>query len=378
MPWKECTAMQAKEQFIREAKIGILSFSSLCAKYKISRQTGYKWLNRERLLGPAGLIELSRRPKRSPKQTTAEVEAEILRIRSEHTDWGGRKIRKIIEREGKFTIPAASTITAILRRNGKLDKEQCEKRGAITRYEYEKPNQLWHMDFKGNFLLLDETLCYPLTIIDDHSRFLVGLKACPDEKALTVQKHLSEIFKKYGMPERILIDNGAPWGDDEDSPYTFLTTWMMEMGIAITHCRPYHPQTNGKNERFNLTLQNEVITKQGFENLEEVQARFDEWGEMYNTYRPHDALGLEVPASRYKPSSQRFPEGLPVPDYGSTAIVRRTDQRGKIFFEGHRLRLGKAFPKKKVEIRPTTTEGVIEVYYFNFKIAHFDLRNRKG
>ena len=222
--------------------------------------------------------------------------------------------------------------------------------------------------------MLDGSICYPLTLIDDHSRYLVGLKACPDEKALTVQKHLSDIFREYGMPERILIDNGAPWGYDEEHTFTFLTTWMIQLGIRIAHCGSYHPQTNGKNERFNRTLSEEVIGVRGLENMTESQFIFDQWRQMYNTFRPHEALDLDVPASHYEVSRQRFPESLPLPEYGPTAIVRKTDYSGRIFFEGYRLKLGKAFRKKEVEIRPCNTEGVIDVYFVNNKIARFDLR----
>lgn len=198
MPWKESTAVEERKRFIQEAKIGIAPFTRLCQRYGISRQTGYKWLKREREEGQKGLEERSRKPKNSPAQSPPEVEAEVLRIRDEHPVWGGRKIRKIMEREGKVPVPSASTITAILRRNDKLDPDESRKREAFIRFEYEEPNQLWQMDFKGHFRLLDGQYCHPLTIVDDHSRFLVGLKACADERALTVQRQLSQIFEQYG------------------------------------------------------------------------------------------------------------------------------------------------------------------------------------
>ncbi len=216
-----------------------------------------------------------------------------------------------MEREGKVPVPSASTITAILRRNDKLDPDESRKREAFIRFEYEEPNQLWQMDFKGHFRLLDGQYCHPLTIVDDHSRFLVGLKACADERALTVQRQLSQIFEQYGLPERILMDNGSPWGDEKDSPFTILTTWLMQLGVGVIHSRAYHPQTNGKNERFNRTLLEEVIARQGFENLNEAQAFFDRWSTVYNTYRPHESLNFEVPSSRYEPSKQCFPSSLP-------------------------------------------------------------------
>ncbi len=377
MPWKETSTMIEREQFIEESKIGLLNFSELCKKYNISRQTGYKWVKRERQFGVNGLKNLPRKPRHSPNQTSAEIEKEVLKVRFAHPTWGGRKIRHILMREGMDHVPAASTITAILKRNKKITAEESRKREEYKRFEYESPNELWQMDFKGYFPLMDGTNCHPLTIIDDHSRFLVGLRACPDEKALTAQEHLGVIFKQYGLPEKMLMDNGAPWGDDKDSPHTFLTAWFMSMGIKVAHIGAYHPQTNGKNERFNRTLLEEVIAQRGFENLEDAQNFFDEWAKMYNTYRPHEAIGMEVPASRYKQSKQHYLNNIPLPNYGTTAIVRKTDQAGAFMFEGQRLRLGKAFKKKVVELRPTTNEGEIEVYYYDTLINRFNLRKKK-
>ena len=374
MPWKESTAMEERKRFIQEAKTGSTTLTRLCQQFGISRQTGYKWLKREREEGEQGLQDRSRKPKSSPLQSPAEVEAEVIRIRDKHPVWGGRKIRKIMEREGKVPVPSASTITAILRRYHRIDLEESRKREAFIRFEYDEPNQLWQMDFKGHFRLLDGEYCHPLTIVDDHSRFLVGLKACPNERALTVQKQLSQVFEQYGLPQRILTDNGSPWGDEKESPFTFLTTWLMQLGVDVIHSRAYHPQTNGKNERFNRTLLEEVIARQGFENLDEAQAFFDQWSTVYNTYRPHEALNFEVPSSRYEPSKQCFPSSLPLAEYGPLEIVRKTDRKGVFTYEGHKLRLGKAFPSKEVVIRPAKAAGVIVVYFYNNKIARFDLR----
>jgi len=374
MPWKESTAMEERKRFIQEAKTGSTTLTRLCQQFGISRQTGYKWLKREREEGEQGLQDRSRKPKSSPLQSPAEVEAEVIRIRDKHPVWGGRKIRKIMEREGKVPVPSASTITAILRRYHRIDLEESRKREVFIRFEYDEPNQLWQMDFKGHFRLLDGEYCHPLTIVDDHSRFLVGLKACPNERALTVQKQLSQVFEQYGLPQRILTDNGSPWGDEKESPFTFLTTWLMQLGVDVIHSRAYHPQTNGKNERFNRTLLEEVIARQGFENLDEAQAFFDQWSTVYNTYRPHEALNFEVPSSRYEPSKQCFPSSLPLAEYGPLEIVRKTDRKGVFTYEGHKLRLGKAFPSKEVVIRPAKAVGVIEVYFYNNKIARFDLR----
>ena len=195
MPWKETTTMIERGEFIERAKEAGVNLSALCREYGISRKTGYKWIQREREQGAAGVKDRSRRPRHSPGQTAAEVEGKVLAVRAEYTEWGGRKIRRVMQNEGCPGVPAASTITAILRRHAKIDPEEASQHKPYTRFAREQPNQLWQMDFKGYFTLQAGGYCHPLTVIDDHSRFLVGLKACPNQTSQTVQSQLSTIFE---------------------------------------------------------------------------------------------------------------------------------------------------------------------------------------
>ena len=373
MPWKEVTAMSERCKFIEKAQQEGSNMSVLCREFGISRTTGYKWLRRYIHAGSAGLQEQSRRPHCSPNQTCAEVEAAILQVRACHPSWGGVKILAYLERQGWRHLPSASTVTAILQRNGKIDPQEACKHRPMQRFERATPNELWQMDFKGHFKL-DQGRCHPLTILDDHSRFLLGLHACPNQLWQTVQTQLTHTFRTYGLPDGMLMDNGSPWGDDHQSPYTIFTAWLMRLGVSVTHGRPYHPQTQGKDERLHRTLQAEVLDQSGFHTLQECQTQFDAWRNFYNRERPHQALQQAVPAERYHASSRPFPETLPPILYEPGDVVRMVDDTGKISFHNRKIRISKAFRYFPVALRPTEPDGTFEVFYCSFKVAEINLR----
>jgi len=367
--------MSMRTEFIKRARSETANISRLCVEYGISRKTGYKWLKRRALEGLEGLQDKSRRPHRIPNQTKPETEELVVAVRNEHKVWGARKIRKVLENAGYGDIPAASTITAILRRNQLLDPQESEKHTAYIRFQRERPNELWQMDFKGYFALAHGGYCHPLTIIDDCSRFLLGLQACPNQLFTTVQARLEGIFRLFGLPERILTDNGSPWGDDRETPYTILGAWLLRLDIAISHGRPYHPQTQGKEERLNRTLKEEVIKQHTMGSLQESQVVFDDWWYTYNYVRPHEALALDVPALHYQPSPRQFPEILPPVVYDDGDIIRKVDQMGRISYANHVIKIGKAFRYQPVALRPGDEDGIWEVYYCKKKVVQFDLRS---
>ena len=367
MPWKEVTTMSERRAFIREAVAEDANVSALCRTYGISRKTGYKWLARYRQEGESGLSEHSRRPQHSPTRTAAEVEALIVQARQMHPAWGARKLRRWLADQGHEALPAVSTISAILRRQGLIDLLEANKHAA--------PNQLWQMDFKGHFQLGNGDCCHPLTVLDDHSRYLVGLQACRNEQRETVQGQLTTLFRHYGLPERMLMDNGAPWGDALDSPFTRLTVWLLHLDIAVSHGRPYHPQTQGKDERLHRSLKAELLSRVELPDWPRCQAHFDRWRTCYNHERPHEALDLAVPASRYQSSDRPFPETLPALIYPPTDHVRKVDAAGKISFHNRPLRVGKAFAGFLVGLRPDDlTDGVFHVYFYRTCVRTFDLR----
>lgn len=372
MPWPEVSAMDLRSEFLFLARQEGANVSALCRRYGISRKTGYKWRGRAGS-GDGDVSDRSRRPYGSPSRTSASMEAAVLAVRAEHPRWGGRKIARRLRDLGLADVPAPSTVTAILHRHG-IALDGAIPAGPFQRFERDRPNELWQMDFKGH-VALAQGRCHPLTVLDDHSRFSLCLTACANERGTTVQEHLVTAFRRYGLPEWIITDNGSPWGDTADRPYTPLGVWLLRLGIGISHSRPLHPQTMGKDERFHRTLKAEVLGGPPFADLARCQQAFDRWRQVYNTERPHDALALAVPASRYAPSLRLFPEQLAPIEYGPGHVVRRVQQGGWISFKGRDFRLPKAFAGYPVGLVPTAIDGQWMAIFASRRIAQVDLRD---
>lgn len=373
MSWKEVTYMSQRIEFIHLAMQQGVNMSELCRRFQISRKTGYKFLNRFRQEGTMGIWDRSRKPKTSPNRTDKGMEEMILTLRNQQPNWGGRKLKRRLEDLGYRSLPSPSTITAILKRNGQIAPEESRKRKAYQRFCAERPNDLWQMDHKGYFQTRDGS-CYPLTILDDHSRFSLCIAACRNKRKETVQAHLTQTFRTYGLPWRILVDNGSPWGDDLDSRYTKLTVWMIRLGIQVIHSRPYHPQTLGKEERFHRTMEADLAPQCGSKFFSQCQEIFNDWKKMYNTERPHEALNQDVPSRHYQMSSRRFPERLPEITYNDSDQVRKVQHGGRISFRNKEYKLGKAFVGQPVAIRPTCRMNIFDVYFMSHQIAQIHLK----
>jgi len=375
MPWKEANLMSLRTDFIALATKENANISELCRQFGISRKTGYKWLKRFQEGGKAALVDRPRRPHHSPNKTPTVIEDLVNGARTDHPAWGGRKIKAYLERKGHDNIPAASTITEILRREDSIDPKEAEKHRPFQRFEMEKPNQLWQMDFKGHFRLAEGGDCHPLTILDDHSRYLLGLRACSNETHQTVQEQLREIFSRYGLPDRMLMDNGSPWGYDQGHPHTALTAWLIRLGIKISHGKPYHPQTQGKDERLHRTLNEEVIRHYPMTNLRQCQIAFDHWRPIYNNERPHESLEMDTPCEHYQPSSKLFPKLLPPITYPPGYIIRKVDQSGGIYFQNKRHRISKAFRHLVVGLcQDENCDDVVNVFFCNECVGKIPLR----
>jgi len=360
---------EAREEICRLALQEGANRRQLCRRFGISPTRLYTLLARLRSEGPAGLTERSRRPHRSPSRTVDEMEAAVLEVRRENAVWGGRKIAACLRRQG-LSPPAPSTITAILQRHGQPMVSAGQK--AWKRFEHAEPNALWQMDFKGH-VAMGQGRLHPLTVIDDHSRYGVVLLATDNERRQTVQDAVQAAFERYGLPYVILTDNGKPWGDKLEQPLTKFTVWLIEHGVAPWHSRPYHPQSHGKNERFNRTIKAELLDHRTFSDLDQAQRAFDAWLDRYNNDRPHDALGLAVPADRYRPSPRSFtPLVLPF-DYGPDDIVRRVDHEGRISFRNRRLKASRALAGKDVALRPTPNDGAFELVFRHVSVKSIDL-----
>jgi transposase InsO family protein len=291
----------------------------------------------------------------------------IVTLREAHPAWGGRKLKRRLENLGHVHVPAASTISRILRSKNLLDPAESAKHTAFIRFEHPHPNDLWQMDFKGHFPTR-QGRCHPLTVLDDHSRYNLILKACGDEKTDTVRNALIDGFRRYGLPKRMTMDNGSPWGNDQFSDLTPLTAWLIRLGIGVSHSRPYHPQTQGKDERFHRTLKAEVIRYHEFGDLTHCQRQFDKFRETYNLERPHESLQMKPPVTRYQPSQRCYPENIPAIEYGPDDQIRKVQAKGEIFFKGKVFRVAKALRGYPVALRPTKTDGTFSIHFCQHKL----------
>lgn len=374
MPWEEVSVMSSRLEFVRLASQPGANRAQLCRACKISRKTGYKLLRRYQKEGLRAIEDRSRRPRHSPRRTDAQMEQRVVDLR-EQFHWGGRKISDRLRKLGYSEVPAPSTVTGILRRHELLDPQESSKHQAWQRFEHPQPNDLWQMDFKGHFAAGDQR-CHPLTILDDHSRFCIALQACDNERASTVEQPLRRVFDCYGLPTRMLMDNGPPWGSDAQHPMTVLTVWLVRLRIQISHGRSYHPQTQGKEERFHRSLECELLRWERFEDLQHCQRKFDAWREVYNFQRPHEALNMAVPGDRYRVSPRSLPSVLPPIEYAAHDEVRIVHDKG-INFRGHRFRICKALQGYPVALRPTTVDGQWQVFFCHQQVATIDLRSEQ-
>jgi transposase InsO family protein len=376
MPWTERCLMSLRSEFVSFADREGLPMRKLCRRFGISAKTGYKWLRRHQ--SGQGLADRSRRPLHSPTKTPEVVESAVLQVRQEHPTWGGRKIRRrLIDLGGTRDVPSAATVTAILHRHGQIDPEASAQRQPWIRFERAAPNDLWQMDFKGYFET-DTARCFPLTVLDDHSRYCISLRACANQCAQTVTVQLIGAFRTYGLPRQMNMDNGTPWGCEGLHIFTRFAVWLMDLGIKVTHSHPYHPQTNGKDERFHRTLNNDLIQNHLFAGLEHCQKAFDPFRHMYNHQRPHEALGLDTPASHYRPSSHPYPEHIAPYEYEESDLLRSVITGGKIKLRHLPYRVGGAFVAKTVALRPTATDGIWHVFYRHQHIRTINERDRSS
>ena len=371
MPWRRVSVMDQRREFVGLAMQDGANVRELCRRFGISPDVGYKWLRRWQA-GDRQLADRSRRPHASPSRSDAATEERVLAVRDLHPAWGARKIVRCLERE-EGSAPARSTVHEILCRHGRV-VPPIGSPAPFERFEKQAPNLLWQMDFKGWVPLANGQRCHPLTAVDDHSRYAVCLAACANEQDGTVRNALDRTFRQYGLPDAIFVDNGTPWGDSSGQRFTRFAVWLIKLGIDLLHSRPDHPQSRGKNERVHRTLKAEVFAFRRFRDLADVQRAFDAWRTVYNLDRPHQALGQEVPASRYQVSPRPMPHRLPEVEYDEHETVRTVPAtKDYISFRGQRWLVPRAFRGEQVAIRPLTIDGHYGIFFGSRLIANIDL-----
>lgn len=375
MPWPVNDLISVRLEFVQLASHPDSNKRELCRRFDITATVGYKWLKRYRQGGEAALVNRSRRPHRTPTQTDHGIEELIIELREQNPAWGARKLRRRLLDLGHTALPATSTITDILRRHGLISSQQSQSAQHFQRFERSAPNELWQIDYKGHFGL-NRGRCHPLCALDDHSRYNVLLSACIDQAENTVRERLIGAFRRYGLPTQVLWDNGAPWGSGGGREFTSLDVWLMRLGIGVIHGQPYHPQTQGKEERFHRTLKAEVLGRGGWRDCQDVQQAFDRWRPVYNHQRPHDALDLATPASRYQISQRTYPETLPSVDYDDGVEVRKVGDGGWISYRSRQCKVGRAFVGQLVGIRRTDREDICQIIFLTHVIKELDLRQQ--
>lgn len=369
MPWETITVMDQRKEFILEASAEDANISQLCAKYGISRKTGYKWINRAAQSLP--LCDQSRRPHQQPSKTAIELEQKIVRMRLDHPAWGGKTIRAALESAGVEGLPSAKTCCNIIKRNGLVDPAESAKHTAFQRFEKEHCNEMWQTDFKGDFLLGNGVRCYPLTILDDHSRFSIRIE--PKTSASGVIDSFILAFEEFGLPNSVLSDNGAQFAGVHRGLSHF-ERFLMDLDVLPVHGRPIHPQTQGKIERFHRTLKAEALRVTPA-NMAEAKARLDNWRWVYNEMRPHHALGLKTPASVYRASTRPYYEPKEY-IYDEGARLIKVNNWGYLRFGSVRIYLSEAMADTYVEIRCADND-TFSVLYRNYQIASIDALDQK-
>ena len=372
MPWKECHVVDERLRFIARLLDGE-KMAGLCTEFGISRKTGYKIYDRYKDCGVEGLTDRSRRPYRHANQLPMAVEKLIVALKREYADWGAPKIReRLRKRWPGVRCPAISTVHAVLDRHGLVTPRRLRRHRAegtpLTWPAH--PNELWCADYKGEFMLADRRYCYPLTITDFASRYLLRCEALSTTREIYAFSVFEQVFKDFGLPLAIRTDNGVPFA----SPTALyglskLSVWWLRLGIRIERIKPGHPEQNGRHERMHLTLKTEA-TKPAAANCLQQQARFDTFLERYNHERPHQALGMQVPGERYAPSARPY-HGLTDLAYTFHDWTAVVTQCGRICFNWRKVNLSQVFAGQQVGVRQVT-DRIWMVSFMDYDLGYFD------
>ena len=362
MPWKEMDRVELRMLFVAAWELGQSSVTDLCREFGVSRKTGYKWIKRFQDEGRAGLEDRSRRPRAIRYATDEAVAARLVGKRQSYPEWGARKLCELLRTDG-VEPPPERTANRILKREG-LVKPREKAVKEPKRFERPGPNELWQMDHKQAVYGAWSVRMVPFAVLDDHSRYMVGLRSLPDKGLESTWGALWEILGEFGLPEAILSDNDSVF-HGRSGP-SRLEARLMRLGIAVLHGRVYHPQTQGKIEKANGTMMLEFLKDGHFRRPEELQPVMDTWRDRYNYIRPHEALSMAVPGSVYRPSPRKRPEGLPEMEYAGGAVLRKANKDGWISFRGRRISVGVGVSGEAVEVRES--DGGVEVYFGPYRI----------
>lgn len=376
MPWKETSPMVERLRFVADHSEGLYGVSELSERYGVSRKTAYKWLRRFEEEGPGGLEARAPVAEEVWNRTPEEVEAALVAFREKHVDWGPKKILDVLEkRQRDVAWPAVSTVAAILKRHGLVQGRRRRRREGHPgppEGEPERVNEVWGMDFKGQFRTRNGVYCYPFTVTDLRSRYLLGCDGYLSTEGEGPRKSLERIFREHGLPEAMRSDNGAPFASTGIARLTRLGVWLVSLGVTRQLIEPGRPDQNGKHERMHRTLKDRT-TRPPAANLKRQQAVFDEFQREFNEERPHEALGMKRPAEVYVPSRRPYPERIPAVEYPGHFEVRRVSRNGGVRWNGKWLNVGHALIEENVGFEEVN-DGVWDLYFRTLAIGRFDER----
>ena len=374
MPFGEIHVVDERKRFIEEVHRSARSFTAVCERYGISRNTGYTWLGRWRKSGPPGLEDRSSRPKSCPWATAPDVVESILEVRRKYEDFGPKKIRWYLQTHlPELALPSRQTMHNILVRHDLVPR----RRRRVRRWHpgrpdtnASEPNGTWTADFKGEFPMGDGELCYPLTVQDMYSRFVLECRGRPDVTIDGVIPVFTRLFRQYGLPERIRTDNGTPFASNALGRLSRLSVWFIQVGILPELIEPGCPQQNGKHENMHLVLKRRT-TRPPSSNMQTQQQAFRRFRKLYNQIRPHEALDGSVPTNLYRPSPRPFPKKLEPVTYPGHFETRLVSTNGGIRWYSDRVPVGRLFARHEVGLEEID-HGLFDVYFGPTTLGWFD------
>lgn len=374
MPWSERTAKTMREEFVKRVLSKEKTKAALCREYGISRPTGDKWLLRHE--AGALLSDASRRPHRLANRVNTDMETLIVEKRKELPAIGAVKIKRILENAGHTDLPSSRTINNIFKRNGLITEQASQAATPYQRFEKEYPNEMWQADYKGHFAMGNNERCHPLNIVDDYSRFLLCSRPQKSETFDEIRPVMIDLFEEFGLPFSFLCDNGNPWGTAQSTGFSAFEVWMMEQGILVLHGRIRHPQTQGKDESVNRSMTQELLKHTTIKDWADATKKFEEYRQFFNHTRPHHALNLATPDTRYRRSALEY-SGIVEPwEYDAGYQICKVTSGGHFSYGGQRYFLSEGFRGKEIAVRPSATPNCISLFFRQFRIARFDVEKR--
>ena len=378
MPWRGVTVNEERQRFLEDYKLKYYTISELADRFGVSRRTAHKWIRRFEQAGQSGFHELSRRPHACPWQTNAAIVKKIVDLRLAHPRWGPDKLLDLLrQRHPRAHLPSVSTAARILAREGFVRPRRRYRRAhpGCPKSIPQGPNDIWAADYKGQFRLKNGQYCFPLTVSDLASRYVLGVDAHPAISLERTLEHFRRLFEAYGLPNRIRTDNGSPFASSALARLSHLSAWFIKLGIYPELIEPGQPQQNGVHERMHRTLKQEATIPPAT-SLRGQQQKFDSFRQEFNEVRPHESLGMKRPAQLYRPSTRAMPMRIEPYDYPSHHLVRRVSRCGTIRVLTNQIFVSQTLNEDYVGLEEVD-DGVYDMYFCFYQIGRYALRTNK-